>query len=102
MENIQLGAIGISARFTIKDEETKAVINLSSATVMKIIFKSPAGVRTEKVASFVTNGTDGKIEYITQSGDLNETGVWKIQAYVEYGGIKAFSTIVNFKVIGNL
>lgn len=101
-ETVQLNAVGITIRLTIKDEETRAVLALGAASVKQIILKSPRSERAVKNASFTTNGSDGQLEYLTQDGDLNRAGQWQAQAYIEMGGIKTFSTIVPFTVVKNL
>ena len=44
--------------------------------------RKPSGTISTKTATFVSDGTDGKIHYTTVAGDLDETGMWKIQARV--------------------
>lgn len=55
-------------------------IDVSSATVRKILVKRPNGSRAEWVA--VASGGNA-IAYTTQAADLNMAGVWELQAYVE-------------------
>ena len=76
--------------------------DLSSATVLKFVFKRPDGSFEEKPASLVTNGLDGKIEYVVESGFLNQNGIWEFQAYIENPVGSWHSNINSFLVWENL
>ena len=78
------------------------VMDLSSATLLKLILTTPEGAVEEHVATFATDGTDGRIQYVTQLGDLDTVGVWKLQAYVEQGGGAWHSEVGKFRVWPNL
>ena len=73
-------------------------------SVLSLLLKSPSGVKTTKVASFVTDGSDGLIHYLTVAADLNEAGVWKLQGKVEDVGPSKtlYSEVGSFKVKENL
>ena len=87
---------------TISDSDCVA-INISAYTTLNIIFTKPDGTIVTKTALFVTDGTDGQIYYATVAGDLDQSGVWKIQAYVGSGSSTAFSSNIKiFKVYCNL
>lgn len=49
-----------------------------------------------------TDGTDGQMYYIVVAGDLNEAGVYKIQAQVFLSSGTFYSTTATFKVHCNL
>ena len=85
---------------TINDEN--GVVDVSAATTKNIIFKKPSGTKVTQAASFTNSGTNGKIEYTTVSGDLDEAGTWKIQAQIATGSGDWKSNISAFEVIGNL
>lgn len=76
------GDIGTVIRGTIYDE-AGAVQNISDATVKRFIFKKADGTVIQRSGSFYTDGSDGKIQYTTVSGDLNSAGRWRVQPYVE-------------------
>jgi hypothetical protein len=89
--------------FVITITEDCAAIDISGATSKVIYFTKPSGEVLTKTASFVTDGTDGLIHYATIAGDLNESGVWKIQANVELGSGSSYSSLIKtFKVFCNL
>ena len=86
---------------TIKDE-TGAVVDVSSASTKKIIFTKPNGEVLVKDAFFTNLGTDGKIQYTTEDGDIDVPGMWKIQGMIETAGGLWSSDITEFEVEPNL
>jgi len=93
--------IGTLFKVTIKDGDT--AVDISSASVTKqIVFRKPSGTLLTKAASFFTDGTDGILTYTSISGDLNEIGSWKLQAYVVLGSNEFRSDLASFKVHRNL
>lgn len=102
LENeIHLDDIGTIFRLTITDE-TGAPVDVSSATVKKIYLRKPSAELLEKTAVFMTDGTDGVIQYVAVSGDLDEIGEWTIQAYVELTSWKGHSQVITFPVYENI
>lgn len=97
---IHVGDIGTVFTVTVKDGDS--AVNLSSASTKQIIIKKPSGTKLTKNAGFVTDGTDGKISYALISGDLDETGMHKLQAYVVISDGTFYSDITSFKVHRNL
>lgn len=75
--------------------------DVSTATVRKIRIKLKGG-RTAKefTASFTTDGTDGKIRYVTiATTDIPLAGTWEIQGYLEMtGGWKGWGPAGEFTV----
>jgi hypothetical protein len=89
--------------FVITITEDCVAIDISGATSKLIYFTKPSGEVLTKTSSFVTDGTDGLIHYQTIDGDLDESGVWKIQARIELPGGGSHGTpIKTFKVYCNL
>lgn len=78
------------------------VVDISSASSFTLLIKKPNGVLLAKPATLETNGTDGKIYYITVAGDLDEAGVYKIQGLVVLPNGSFYTSIVTFKVHCNL
>lgn len=79
-DNPQKGDIGTVFYITIK--KNGVVVPLQTATVKTFKFIDPAGVITEKTASFSTDGSNGVLKYTTIEGDLHTAGEWKIRPYV--------------------
>lgn len=92
--------IGTTFRFTIKDDDE--VYPLDDATILKYKFYKPSSAVVEKTALLYTDGTDGKLQYITTTNDLDETGVWRLQAYIENPSWKGHTDIWEFYVYENL
>ncbi len=57
--------------------------DVSTATVRNIIARSPSGAKKTWAASL--DGTT-RIKYLTQTGDLDTAGTWRLQAYVDMPG----------------
>jgi len=97
---IHVGDIGTVLRVTVKDGDD--AVDVSTATTKTIILEDPSGNNSDKAATFTTDGTDGKIQYTTVSGDLDERGNWSIQAKVVMPSGTWYSDIYTFEVHGNL
>jgi hypothetical protein len=98
---VHVGDIGTVFEITVKDEDG-VVVDISAATTKQFIFAKPGGTKVSKDASFVVNGTDGKLKYVTASGDLDESGDWQLQVYVVMPTGTWHSDIVLVSVCGNL
>ena len=87
------------------DIGTKIILDagcdISAATVLKMMYSKPGAkrVKGEWVAS--AEGTDS-VYYVTQANDLNVSGNWQIQLYIETPTWKGYGETVNFKVYDNL
>jgi len=100
---IHKGDIGTVFEVTVKDGDT--VVDVSSASTegsKKIRFSKPGGTVVEETATFSSNGTDGKIRYVTIADDLDTAGVWKWQAYVVLSSGTWNSDVKEFTVHPNL
>lgn len=95
------GDVGTIFRLTITDTAGTA-IDVSTATTKYIYFQDPSGVRMQKTAAFDTDGTDGKIQYTSVSGDIDSVGTWQIQGYVETSLGKFWTEKDSFKVYSTL
>ena len=49
-------------------------VDISDATSTEILFLLPSGKVKVRPAAFSSDGTDGKIEYTTTAGDIDEAG----------------------------
>lgn len=72
--------VGTIFELTLKD--SGVVVDLSSQTLLQIIFERPDGTTVEQTAVFVSDGLDGKIKYVSVANDLDVTGMWKMQGKV--------------------
>ena len=95
---IYVGDEGTTFRVQLLDCDTGSVLPVDAASVKEIIFEDPLGTVTRYAAVFTTDGTDGLIEYVVIIGDLDMSGTWTIQGYVEGTGFKNSSSISTFEV----
>lgn len=99
---IRIGDTGTSLEVTVVDCDG-AIIPLNSATIMTIRLKAPNDAAlVNKTAELVTDGSDGKMHYVTQAGDLNQSGKWKVQGYVALPAGNWSTDIDSFVVADNL
>lgn len=98
---IHVNDIGTTFSVTVVDEYS-VVVDLSGVLTKQLLFKKPGGTILTKNASFVTDGTDGKIKYLSQSGDLDQYGKWSLQAFVDFGDTEWYSDIHKFTVYKNV
>lgn len=96
-----IGDYGTPFIFTLVDADTDAAIDVSSGTSLEAIFRKPDGTIVVKTASFVTDGTDGRIQYVTVSGDLDQAGRWRRWAKLTISGGPKTSTVRAFDVRDN-
>lgn len=68
--------------------------DISTATLVKIRYKKPNGDTGEWTAS--VNSTE--VRYTTLAGDIDQTGDWEMQAYVELAAWQGYSAIVEVPV----
>ena len=73
---------GLTIEITMLREDGRTPLDISGAVVRKIGFKKPKGGSVSFDAVLVTDGTDGKMQYVTSKGDLDEAGIWTVQGWV--------------------
>ena len=104
--NLQVGSINVNIEVEITEynEATKTTIpvDISSASTIKITVKRPDNTIIEKSASLTSDGTDGKMYFLTVANDLNMEGTYRIQGYVVMAGWDGSSSIGEFEVDDNL
>jgi len=98
---IHEGDIGTIFRLTIVDTSGN-VIDVSSATTMYLYFQKPDGTNVQKTAEFYTDGTDGIIQYTSVDGDIDATGNWQVQGYIEVTDGKFYTRKTNFTTLSTL
>lgn len=98
-----IGDLGTVFECTIKNQDA-AVVDVSAATTLQIVFQKPTGIGVAKTAVFVTTGTDGKIKYTTTvASDLDTAGHWRLQGRVTLSATQEWrSDIHEFEVEANL
>lgn len=93
----------IGTVFTITITEGGSAIDISTATTKDFHFDKPsANGKFSKTAIFVTDGTDGKLKYVSESEVLDTAGDWKIQAHIVMPNGEWRTNIDTFKVFENI
>jgi hypothetical protein len=82
--------------------ESDAILDLSSATELEMRFKKPDGTVLTKTATLSDDGTDGRLQYASIAGDLDQLGEWKVQPRVAFGSNQWYGTVDKFRVYENL
>lgn len=98
---IHVEDIGTQFTLTILDEDG-AVVDISTATTKQITFYKSDKTILVVSGSFVTDGTDGKMKYVTVAGDLSVAGTYRVQGYIVIGSAAWHSDIVTFQVYENI
>jgi len=99
---IHVGDTGTAFVYTVKDENG-TVVPLNGSTSKQVVFQKPTEGTTTVTPSFFTDGTDGKLLYISESGFLSEKGQWRSQGIVNVSGVgPLYSDIKTFQVFPNL
>ncbi len=99
---LQVDDSGINIIVTVTQSDGTTPIDISQAGSMFIYIYRPDGGLITGTASFVTDGTDGKIQYISQANDFTIQGVYKIQAKYIIGGNNKRTERSTFVVEPNL
>ena len=80
------GDVGVPIKVTVV--KAGAAVNISTATTLKILLVKPDATLLTKTAVFDSDGSDGKMKYVTIAGDLDQEGVWQIQGELTMTGLK--------------
>lgn len=83
-------------------DDAGAVLDISSATTREIHLRKPDGTALQKTASFVTDGTDGAIEYKALTTDIDAEGNWKVQGKVVTATDTWTTRVDEFPVAANI
>ncbi len=74
-------------------------VDVSSTTEVQIEIQKPSGERLSPfVAAFVTDGTDGRIQYTDVAGIFDVAGRWKVRGIAITGSIKFQGSWFGFPV----
>ena len=74
---LQAGDLGTAIVIIVTEDDD--TLDISSATDMSFVFRTPNGLSVTKTAVFETDGTDGALVYYTEEDFLTE-GRWQVQA----------------------
>ena len=102
MSDIHVGDVGTAIILTVNDSSTGAVVDISSATTLEIVLRKPNGTSITRTAEFVTDGADGKLQYVTIAGDIDRAGEWSAQGYISMPVWSGHTDEAAVTVVGNL
>lgn len=74
----------VALQVAVLDQNGNAV-DISAANALQFWFLAPDNTARPVPAAFVSNGLDGLLQHITSAQDLNEAGLWRIQAQITFG-----------------
>lgn len=97
----QIANAGVQLVVTVLDANGQP-LNISGATSLKIGLQAPDGTQALVTASYVTNGIDGKLYYVTTASDITEAGLWYVQAQFTIGGAVLTTAWGQFEANANL
>lgn len=86
---IHEGDVGTTFLADVEDEGQS--VDISQAEV-SFVFQKPDGTSVTRAGEFVTDGVDGQVRYVTQAGDLDQSGEWKLQLRTEFADLTGFSS----------
>lgn len=80
------------------------VRDLSTALSVTLTLTKPddAAASLTRTPTFVTDGSDGRVRYVFQNGELDTTGRWQFQVNVVFPDGAWSSNIGSFSVLSNL
>ena len=81
MSDLIVGDIGARIELRLIKKDGTA-FDISAATTKTFIFVKGDGSSVTKTAVFVTAGVDGKLQYTTIAGDIDQPGPWRVRAQV--------------------
>lgn len=94
---VHVGDFGTEIGVTVK--EKGVIVDLSAASAKTFKFRKPGGGLVEKAAQFKTDGTDGRLIYVVESGFLDSPGDWSGRVYLELGSWGGHSSRFTFDVL---
>lgn len=101
MSTLQLNDAGTPIRVTVADQNSAAV-DVSGANTITFLLARPDGTVLTRTGAFVSSGKDGKVQYVTQAGELSLAGSWRVQVYLALGTANWRTSIGSFNVLANL
>lgn len=100
LANIISGDYGQVIQLTVLDTDTGAAGDVSGYTTSQsMVFKDPDGNEETKVAAFVTDGSDGLVDYTLVDGDIDERGNWNVRVILTSAVAVLTSTWLEFLVL---
>lgn len=83
----------------IDDNGDEQIVDLTTATNMVIRMQKPDSTIVEKTATLTTDGSDGKFQFISEDGDFDQAGTWKILGIVYFNTSRWATGIEKIKIL---
>lgn len=101
LQTAQVGDVGTAVIITITSDGEP--LNVSTAVVKQVIFGYPDGSGVAFTASFVTDGVDGQIQYVTASDeDFAQAGDYQVQGRIQLPTGEWHTVKGHFTVLPNI
>lgn len=99
LNGVVVGEYGKTITLTMKDSSGN-VQDISTYTSTKnVTAKPPSGYKTvTATASFLTDGSDGKINFSFADGDIDQAGLWECTVTLEKTGARVRSEMFTMEV----
>ncbi|MCK6480195.1 MAG: hypothetical protein HUU06_06700 [Planctomycetaceae bacterium] len=72
-------------QIVLKVREGARRLDLSAATSKRVVLTKPDGNEVVREAGFLTDGRDGALVYTTLPGEMDQPGLWQVQAELVLG-----------------
>ncbi len=98
--SIHVGDVGTLIQVTVL-RSSGSPFDVSAMDIRQFIFKSPTS-HFHRTAAMTSDGSDGKLEYLLQAGDIDINGKWKLEVFL--GGTSGSWTcdVINMPVSKNV
>lgn len=101
LQTAQQGDIGVSIIVAVTDPDGFPV-NLRTATSLTIRLQMPDQTTKNFTAVFLTDGSDGQIVYVTQTGDLSQAGEYGVQGIVVINAITKYTAVGIIRILSTI
>jgi hypothetical protein len=95
---VEIHVNDVGTEFSVTVYDGQLVLDLAGPSNLQLKFKKPDGSTLLKSATI----SDDKLSYTTVSGDIDQVGVWSLQAVITYTSNVYRSDVQQFKVYPNL
>ena len=96
MNDIRLNDYGTKFLVAVKDQDNE-IYSITDKDI-EFWFAKPDKTILSRVPTLVETGVYGECYYITQSGEIDALGLWRLQLKISDVGEQFFSDIYNFRV----
>ncbi len=93
---------GVALVYQMINQSTGLPADISAGTELKIRLGYPDGTSADFDAELYTDGTDGKMVYVTGDGDLAQSGINTLQGLITLSSNPIFGEVKSFEVRSNI